>query len=232
MAISRRCPSCQKDFSTIGTATAPVRCPFCQADLAVPGGLTLGGEHSIDAAMHFSATLACLQDVEWLETGGFRDAVAGVVGRYRESFRTTQLQAPRPRGGVLDLPCTCPSCGHTIRLRVKGRFRTALPYLLGTAALGLGVAVLGWLNVPSVGNIALGVTAFGLLLACVPPLLLFVSPSLLDNPTAAFQIVEDVPRAVGLFIRKGPQPPKSKYRELLALGRNQHKLDSVRPVPS
>jgi hypothetical protein len=175
--------------------------------------------------------LLCLHTVERFATGGFRDAVAGVVGRYREHFRPVALRVSRPDRGAVDLPCRCPVCGQTARLRVKSWLRTNFPVLLTLVVLGLVIAVLGWFYIPTAGVFAIAIAGVGLAVAGIIPLLLLIRPSLLDSLTLALQIVEDVPRAEPYWIIGGADPAQCNYRELLGRGMNQHKLGSIRRVP-
>jgi hypothetical protein len=178
-------------------------------------------------ACHLRAKLLCLHNVERFEAGGVRDAVAGVVGRYREEFRSVEVRAPRPKHGVIDLPCTCPICGAAIRLQANSWLRSNLPVHAALVVLGIVITVLGWLNRASVGMIATVVMIFGIVIITLPVLLALVAPGLMDRLSTALQIVQDVPRAEPFWIIGGGGAERMTARELRDRGMNQHKLDAV-----
>jgi hypothetical protein len=192
----------------------------------------LTGEAAGVPACHLAAKLLCLHTVERFEVGGVRDAVAGVVGRYRENFRSIEVRVPRPQQGVIDLPCTCPICGRAIQLQVKSWLRTNLLALVALVILGLVIAVVGWLNIASVGTIATGIAVFGLVLCGLAILLVLLRPSFVDTLSTALQIVKDVPRAEPFWIIPGPAPEAMTAKELRERGMNQHKLEAIRRLPS
>jgi hypothetical protein len=194
------------------------------------GQLTLTHEGGGATAGNLAAKLLCLHTVERFEVGGLRDAVAGVIGRYREDFRSIEIRLARPKQGVVDLPCTCPLCGAGIRLQVKSWLRTNLLALIALVALGLIITVIGALNIRSLGAIATGVTVFGAVMLCLPVLLALVLPRLMDTLSQALQIVHDVPRAEPFWIIGGAAPDKITARELRDRGMHQHKLDAIRRV--
>jgi hypothetical protein len=198
-----------------------------------------GDEHSSDAAMHLAADLACLQNVERFDAGTaprdkgvvvIRDAQGRVFASFREQFRTAGIQVPRPKRGVWLISCRCPVCEQPVLLKASSWARSSLPPIIAVVFFGLIIGLIGWFNMASLGMLAMGVAIFGVVVACVPFLVLLIKPRLLDSLSLALQIVHDVPRESTMWIIEGPIPDRNNYRELQARGMNQHKLQAVRRV--
>jgi hypothetical protein len=199
-------------------STKPIRLPD-------PEGREASG------AQYLAAEFQCLDHVDHFKTGGFGDAVAQVVARWREVFRHVTIEVPRPKRGIRRLQYVCPMCGKPVELQTKSWMRTNLPPLCLLLLLGLVIAIIGWFNIPGLGQVGVGIAIAGFAIVLGPPLLMMSLPRLLDSYPGALKIVKDVPRDQSMFPTPGVKcPDTSDYSELAGRGMNQHKLEKVRLV--